>query len=59
LSSKFKRRNFYVSSIYGGKHIERYEKFKKDSKVMKKAFEDGNISVKEFNDWIDIQKIRK
>lgn len=58
-----KCRTFYQTlqknaSLYGGKHIERYENFKKESKVMKKAFEDGNISVKEFNNWIDSKKIK-
>lgn len=50
-----KCRTFYQTlqknaSLYGGKHIERYENFKRESKIMKKAFADGNISVKEFNE---------
>lgn len=59
-----KCRTFYQTlqknaSLYGGKHIDRYENFKKESKVMKKAFEDGNITIEEFSNWIDSKKIRK
>ena len=59
-----KCRTFYQTlqknaSLYGGKHIERYENFKKESRVMKKVFEDGDISVKEFNNWIESKKIKK
>ena len=59
-----KCRTFYQTlqknaSLYGGKHIERYENFKKESKVMKKALEDGNITVEDFSNWIDSKKIRK
>ena len=58
-----KCRTFYQTlqknaSLYGGKHIERYEKFKKESKIIKKALEDGNISVKKFNDWIESKKLK-
>lgn len=59
-----KCRTFYQTlqknaSLYGGKHIERYENFKKESKVMKKAYEEGNISIEKFSNWIDSKKIRK
>ena len=59
-----KCRTFYQTlqknaSLYGGKHIDRYENLKKESKVMKKALEDGNITVEDFSNWIDSKKIRK
>ena len=59
-----KCRTFYQTlqknaSLYGGKHIERYENFKKESKVMKKAYEEGNISIEKFSNWIDSKNIRK
>ena len=59
-----KCRTFYQTlqknaSLYGGKHIDRYENFKKESKVMKKAYEEGNISIEKFSNWIDSKKIRK
>ena len=47
------------ASLYGGKHIARYENFKKESHIMKKALNTGNISIEKFCKWIDSKKIRK
>lgn len=57
-------RTFYQSlqknsSDYGGKYTIRYENFKKELKIMKKGLKEGNISVKEFNDWVNSKKLRK
>lgn len=59
-----KYRTFYQTlqknaSLYGGKHIIRYEDFKKEGRIMKQALKEGSISKEKFSKWIDSKKIRK
>ena len=47
------------ASLYGGKHITRYENFKKEARIMKKALKEGTITPEKFNSWIDNKKIKR
>ena len=39
--------------------IIKYEDFKKEGRIMKRALKEGTITPEKFNDWIDSKKIKK
>lgn len=58
-----KYRTFYQTlqknaSLYGGKHIIRYEDFKKEGRIMKRALKEGTMTLERFNNWLNSKKIR-
>ena len=59
-----KCRTFYQSlqknsANYGGNYTIRYENFKKELPIMKHELKEGNISKKQFDEWLKSKKIRK
>lgn len=47
------------ASIYGGTHLERYNKFKKEYNIKKYELKEDIITPEEFKNWLDSTKIRK